>query len=63
MIREARERTPSGGALTRSDGIVQPRVVRAVQKLVDDEANAGIRGEVERLRAVESALLGIAAGR
>lgn len=79
--------------LTRSDGIVQPRVVRAIQELIEDEVKAGrfsppaasptlayaivrvaeaflyndaavgIRGEVERLREVEAALLGIAPGR
>jgi AcrR family transcriptional regulator len=76
--------------LTRSDGIVQPRVVAAIRCLIEDEVEAGrfepptspptlayavvrlgeaflyrdhpvaLSGDVERLREVEGALLGVA---
>jgi AcrR family transcriptional regulator len=75
--------------LTSSGGIVQPRVVAAIQRLIDDEVEAGefiariapstlayaivrlaeaflfndaifgIRGDTDRLREVEAALLGL----
>jgi AcrR family transcriptional regulator len=75
--------------LTSSGGIVQPRMVAAIQRLIDDEVAAGtylptadpsvlayaivrlaesflyndamfgIRGDTERLREVEAALLGV----
>lgn len=76
--------------LTRSDGVVQPRVVTAIRSLIDEEVRRGrfeppappatlayavvrlaeaflyndatalLSGDVERLRQVEEALLGIA---
>jgi AcrR family transcriptional regulator len=79
--------------LTRSDGIVQPRVVAAIRRLIEDEVGAGrfepptapatlayavvrlgeaflysdspaaLSGDVERLREVEAALLGVVPGR
>jgi AcrR family transcriptional regulator len=78
------------GVLTRSDGIVQPRVVAAIRGVIEDEVSAGrfkpptssatlayavvrlgeaflysdspaaLSGDVERLREVEAALLGVA---
>ena len=84
-----RERDAALRVLTSSAGKVQPRIVAAVQEVIDDEvragaynppvdtstlayamvrlaeaflyndAVAGMRGDVERLREVEAALLGI----
>ncbi len=86
----AREQERALRVLTSSAGIVQPRVVAAIESLIDAEvqagrlvppvapevlayaivrlgeaflyndALAGIRGDTERLREVEAALLGVA---
>lgn len=86
----AREQERALRVLTSSAGIVQPRVVAAIENLIDAEvgagdlvppvapgvlayaivrlgeafiyndALAGIRGDTERLREVEAALLGVA---
>jgi AcrR family transcriptional regulator len=86
----AREGRSALAVLTRSDGIVQPRMVAAIRRVIEEEERAGrfrppistatlafavvrlaeaflyndatatLSGEVDRLREVEAALLGIA---